>query len=56
MRWKTHLPVADLARWANGRSALFRKPRLRAAYGGIWLPTRGERFAFSLVRGYVTWW
>jgi hypothetical protein len=21
MRWKTHLPVADLARWANGRSA-----------------------------------
>ena len=57
MRWKTHFPVADLARRANGRSAYVPETatpgRLRwhlAAYA------RGERFAFSLVRAYVTWW
>jgi hypothetical protein len=57
MRWKTHFPVADLARRANGRSAYVPETatpgRLRwhlAAYA------RGEGFAFSLVRAYVTWW
>jgi hypothetical protein len=50
MRWKTQLPVADLARWANGRSAAPRRSLVLVAG----LPAKpGEDLAEDVVTWYV---